>query len=313
MERIWSSKERQSYKHQACEPCVNELGYNELASKNMSSNFSSSLSSIPGERGFIMIFLNVVALPSKIDEICHSMINKNIDLIAFNETRLDLSIPDGLIQLDGYEVIRKDWSRNRGGVCIYLRNSINYKIRSDLIPPKLETVCLQIMKPHSKPFIVTTIYRPPNAPAEFFDHFEKLIKQIDNENKEIYILGDLNCNLLEEKAYFNAPTNKLNSLYELYQLSQLIKEPTRITMKSSSLIDHVVTNTPEKISHSGVIHTGISDHSLIYAIRKIKAFQKTDCVEIRNMKNFNESKFIEELYKQHWEYIYFSCTDPNAM
>ena len=31
------------------------------------------------------------------------------------------------------------------------------------------------------------------------------------------------------------------------------------------------------------------------------------------MKNFNESKCIEELYKQHWEYIYFFCTDPNAV
>ena len=278
MEWIWSSKERQFYKHQASEPCVHELGYNELARKNMSSNFSSSLSSIPGERGFIMILLNIVTLPNKIDEIRHSMVNKNIDLIAFNETRLDLGIPDGLIQLDGYGVIRKDRSRNGGGVCIYLRNSINYEIRSDLIPPKLEAVCLEIMKPHSKPFVVTTICRPPNAPAEFFDHFEKLIKQIDDENKEIYILRDLNCNLLEEKALFNAPTNKLNSLYELYQLSQLIKEPTRITTRSSSLIDHVVTNTPEKISHSGVIHTGISDYNLIYAIRKIKAFQKTDDV-----------------------------------
>ena len=64
------------------------------------------------------------------------------------------------------------------------------------------------------------------------------------------------------------PTQKLYSLYELYQLSQLIKEPTRITIKSSSLIGHVVTNTPEKISQSGVLHTGISDHSLVYAIRK---------------------------------------------
>ncbi len=34
-------------------------------------------------------------------------------------------------------------------------------------------------------------------------------------------------------------------------------------MTTSSLIDHVVTNTPEKISHSGVVHTGISDHSLL--------------------------------------------------
>jgi exonuclease III len=83
----------------------------------------------------------------------------------------------------------------------------------------LEAVCLEITKPQSKPFIVTTIYRPPNANADFFDHLEKLIKQIDDENEEMYILGDLNCNLLEEKALFNMATNKLNSLYELYQLS----------------------------------------------------------------------------------------------
>jgi hypothetical protein len=40
-------------------------------------------------------------------------------------------------------------------------------------------------------------------------------------------------------------------------------------MTASSLIDHIVTNTPEKISDSGVIHTGLSDHSLVFAIRKI--------------------------------------------
>jgi exonuclease III len=104
---------------------------------------------------------------------------------------------------------------------VYTFVAINYKIRSDLIPPELEAVCVEITKPQSKPFIVTTIYRPPNANAEFFDHLEKLIKQIDDENKEMYILGDLN--------YANIPTNKLNSLYESYQLSQLINEPTRVT------------------------------------------------------------------------------------
>ena len=172
----------------------------------------------------------------------------------------------------------------------------------------------QINKPQSKPFFVSTIYRPPNAPAEFFDCFETLIKQIDDENKEMYILGDLNCNLLQEKALFNVPTSKLNSIYELYQLSQLINEPTRVTLTTSSLIDHVVTNTPEKISHSGVMHTGISDHSLIYAIRKIKHFQKNDdFVEIRNMKNFNENNFVNELLNQHWDCIYFFGKDPNHM
>jgi hypothetical protein len=30
----------------------------------------------------------------------------------------------------------------------------------------------------------------PNASSDFFDHFEKLIKQIDDEDKEIYLLSD---------------------------------------------------------------------------------------------------------------------------
>ena len=71
-------------------------------------------------------------------------------------------------------------------------------------------------------------------------------------------------------------------------------------MTTSSLVDHIVTNTPEKISDFGVIHTGISDHSLIFAIRKISIIKKTEnTIEIRNMKNFDDQKFVNELQSQH--------------
>ena len=280
----------------------------------MSSDFMRTLSSIPNERGFIMAFLNIVSLPKKKDEINFSMSKKFIDLIALNETRLDANITDNMINLDGYDIVRKDRSRNGGGVCIYLRGSINYKIRDDLVPSELEAVCVEIIKPHSKPFFVTTVYRPLSALSEFFDHFEKLIKGIDNENKEMYILGDLNCDLLRPDKDYNIPTKKIKSLYELYQLSQLIDEATRVTMTTTSLIDHMVTNTPEKNSDSGVIHTGISAHSLIFAIRKISVIKKQEnIVEMRNMKNFNEEKFVAELLKQHWEQVYFFSEDPNDM
>ena len=70
------------------------------------------------------------------------------------------------------------------------------------------------------------------------------------------------------------------------KLYRLIDQATRITMTTSSLIDHIVTNTPKKISDSGVIHTGINDHSLIFAIRKISITNKQEnTIEIRNMKN----------------------------
>ena len=62
----------------------------------------------------------------------------------------------------------------------------------------------------------------------------------------MYILGDLNCDTLKADKDSNTPTKRIRSLYELYQLSQLIDEPTRITMSTNSLIDHIVTNTPEK-------------------------------------------------------------------
>ncbi len=64
---------------------------NNLPNENVSSCFSTTLNSIPNEKGFKMAFLNIVSLPKKIDEIRHSMSNKNIDIIAFNETRLDHS------------------------------------------------------------------------------------------------------------------------------------------------------------------------------------------------------------------------------
>ena len=198
-----------------------------MSSKNMSSDFLGTLSSIPNGRGFKMAFLNKVSSLKKLDEINFSMTNKLINLIAFiNETRLDPNITDNMISLDGYDVIRKDRSRNGGGVCIYLRSSINYKIRKDLVPPELEAVCVEIIKPHSKPFLVTTVYRPPSSLPKFFDDFEKLIKAIDNENNEMYILGDLNCNMLKTDKDANMPTKKIKSSYELYQLTQIIDKAT---------------------------------------------------------------------------------------
>ena len=80
-------------------------------------------------------------------------------------------------------LLGKDRSRSGGGVCIYLHSSLNYKLRHDLVRTELEAVCLNIVKPHSKPFLATTVYRPLNASADFFEHFENLIKAIDDENK----------------------------------------------------------------------------------------------------------------------------------
>ena len=57
-----------------------------------------------------------------------------------------------------------------------------------------------------------------------------MIGQIDNEDKETYILGDLNYNLLDQTNLDNDAKHLLRTL-ELYQLTQLITKPTRITQR----------------------------------------------------------------------------------
>jgi hypothetical protein len=79
--------------------------------------------------------------------------------------------------IDGYDIIRKDRSRNGGGVCMYLHSSINYRIRHDLVPKIFEAVCIEIIKPQSQPVVVVTAYRPPNSSSDFFVDFESLVKK----------------------------------------------------------------------------------------------------------------------------------------
>ena len=79
-----------------------------------------------------------------------------------------------------------------------------------------------------------TWYRPPSSPPDLFGEFEKIIAKIDAENIELYILGDVNCNLLPET---NAHISSfLANIFDIYGLIQLIREPTRVTSVSSTLI-----------------------------------------------------------------------------
>ncbi len=88
--------------------------------------------------------------------------------------------------------------RGGGGVAIYNRNNIPYIKHDDLLQDALEQLCIEIRKPKSKPLLVATLYRPANSKIELFERFENFLEQIDDENKDIVITGDLNCNLIEQ-------------------------------------------------------------------------------------------------------------------
>ena len=126
-----------------------------------------------------------------------------------------------------------------------------------------------------------TTYRPPSQGSfteTITEHFSKINTNDTYTQKYLYILGDFNINLFSKQKYIFHQTNTQSMSPEvknyfqfcsLYGLEQLIKSPTRVTCSTSSLIDHILTTFPERVSQQGIIiDVGLSDHQLIYCTRK---------------------------------------------
>ena len=242
------------------------------------------------------------------------MSSSKVDILQINESKLDSTVHDDEVHIPGFEIVRKDRKvngRNGGGVCIYLRTNLNYRIRNDLNNDHLECLFVEISKPRSTPFLVGTWYRPPSSPPNFFSEFEKVIAKIDAENKELYLLGDINWNLLPEANTYDS--SHLTNIFDIFGLSQLITEPTRVTPVSKTLIDLCITNSLEKVTNSGVIHLGISDHSLVFLTRKTHYHRSGPrVIETRQFKHFNRGKFLSDLNQLPWANVDL-YSDPNDM
>ena len=175
---------------------------------------------------------------------------------------------------------------------LYYRNSLTCQRKKDLEISNIETLWLEVTLPKSKPFLLCTIYRPPNVNSDWIDAFEEELSIAQTTGLKIIVMGDLNIDLL------NYSNRKWLNLIQLFDLKQLISDPTRITNKTSTLIDHLYCSNPENISDCFVSHYSISDHFPICFSRhvnsKIKKTTHTS-TSYRFFKNFNEELFLSDL------------------
>ena len=290
-----------------------EHNSNNVAMRTNFSIQSDNKNNIKRMRGFKIAHLNIRSLIKNIDQLkiylhCH-------DVITLNETMLDSTVLDHEININGYDFIREDRNRHGGGVAMYARSSIDYKVRYDLMTDELETITVEICKPtKAKPFLINTWYRPPNASLELLGSYEELVKNMDSEGNEIILIGDFYCDLSLEKDRLNPQTNKLVDLANLFQLQQFIKQPTRITQTTSTLIDLAFSNRLEIVVASGVEHLGISDHSLIYICRKVSIPRKEPKLagNTRQSKSYNKNAFCYDLQKI-FQTQSIPCPDPNLL
>ena len=152
-------------------------------------------------KGFRMGHINIQDISNKIDQVGLLLeSDKNlIHVLGLSETKLNAIHPDSAFEVNGFrQPFRRDRETNSGGgLLVYVKDRICCNRRTDLEHENLERTWLEIKPVKSKSFLLGNIYRPPNSKVETI--FEDCIERVLREDKEIYLMRDVNRDLLNNQ------------------------------------------------------------------------------------------------------------------
>ena len=117
------------------------------------------------------------------------------------------------------------------------------------------------------------------------------------------MLGDFNAHYDVANPSGNSEVGgKLYSFLESNNLAQLITEPTRVTSNSSTILDLVITNCPERFSASGTLSPPSNcDHSVIFASMNLITHRSRSYKrQVWNFNNVNSADLNCELSQMDW-------------
>ena len=217
--------------------------------------------------------------------------DEDVDILCLTETWLAPNIDSNFIQIDGYELFRKDRGKRGGGTCIYAKNEyITRSLKTIGTGDEVDDVWITVQVRKTKSFIVGAIYRPPKASNQSISYIESKLQIAANLKKNMYVLGDFNVNQLKR--------NKLGPIIKKLKLEQLIEEPTRITEDSSTLLDLIITNNRSSVLSTNVCES-ITDHqeiSCLITVRKEK--RKPVILTFRTKENYSRDSLKQELWNR---------------
>ena len=219
-----------------------------------------------------------------------------------------------------YKKFETSTESDKGGVILYVNEDLASNERKDLDAllyksSELESVFVEIRNEKNKNTICGCIYRHPSMDLGEFnqDFLNPFMEKVLKENKNIFLLGDFNADLLNCDSEVDI-TNFFDTLTSNLIVPHIIL-PTRITLTSKTLIDNIFSNSI-KYQHgiSGNLTVSISDHLAQFLIipgcKEILA--KKQCSYKRDTKHFDREHFLLDLIDIDFTSVFCEYTDPNA-
>ena len=178
---------------------ISSLESNYLSPSKIDKNFQNF-----SKESFSVLHLNIRSMNKNFEAFqdFYKSLNTKFSIICLTETWANDSDinHNSLFQLEGYipvHQIRK--SRQGGGIVIFIRDSLLYKLRNDLSIncEDIESLSIEILNSQTRNIIFNVIYRPPNGDLNVCEtFFKKILSDITTVNNTFFLAGDFNINLL---------------------------------------------------------------------------------------------------------------------
>ncbi|XP_065651285.1 uncharacterized protein LOC136079474 [Hydra vulgaris] len=182
-----------------------------------------------------------------------------------------------------------------GGISIYVHNSIDFIQRKylNVNNTDCEALCVEIINKLANNFIINAIYRTPAGSLKTFKTYLRTFLNTKNIlQKHVYVVGDINVDLLNHALNSEAKTF-IDILLE-YNLIPTINKATRVTKKSSTLLDNVITNNFHNSRFkTGIIKTDLTDHFPIFLITESVTLNNATHKSTVFMRQINESSICQ--------------------
>ena len=154
-------------------------------------------------------------------------------------------------------------------------------------------------------------YRPSSTNKDkFFEEIFTSLNKILGNYENIVLAGDLN---IDELNSCSDSSNHLSDMKDVFNLSNLIKEPPCLKSKNGILLDLILTNRPKSFIKSQAFKLGLSDcHKFVCSILRA-SFKKLPpkIITYRYQKDFHQQNFLRNLDKKLvQEQLYKSCDEP---
>ena len=163
----------------------------------------------------------------------------------------------------------------------------------------------------NKKIIVGSVYRPntthPTLPSseqflQFFDLLTNLLDDFSNLNTQVMLMGDLNLDALKYGIIKNV-TEYIDLLFS-YGFLQLVLKPTRCTLHSATVIDHILSNSHTDNFESFILISKLSDHFPIFYFSKCKnTVDKKTTISYRDFSNLNFNRFSDSIRAINWNRV----------